>query len=137
MIKKSIQKEDIIFVNIYVFNIGAPKCKLIALKGFPDGSVGKESTCNEGDPGSIPGSRSYLREGIRYPLQYSWVFPVAQMVKNLPAMREIWFQSLGWEDPLEEGMTTPLQYSWLENPHGHRSLVGCGPWGCKELNMTE
>ena len=28
------------------------------------------------------------------------------MVKNLPAMRETWVLSLGWEDPLEEGMTT-------------------------------
>ena len=32
--------------------------------------------------------------------------PVAQMVKNLPAVRETWVQSLGWEDPLEEGMVT-------------------------------
>ena len=31
---------------------------------------------------------------------------VAQMVENLPAMRETWVQSLGWEDPLEEGMAT-------------------------------
>jgi len=31
---------------------------------------------------------------------------VAQMVKNPPAMRENWVQSLGWEDPLEEGMAT-------------------------------
>ena len=31
---------------------------------------------------------------------------VTQTVKNLPAMKEIWVQSLGWEDPLEEGMTT-------------------------------
>ena len=31
---------------------------------------------------------------------------VTQMVKNLPAMRETWVQSLGWEDPLEEGMAT-------------------------------
>ena len=31
---------------------------------------------------------------------------VAQTVKNLPAMRENWIQSLGWEDPLEEGMAT-------------------------------
>ena len=31
---------------------------------------------------------------------------VAQMVKNLPAMLEIWVWFLGWEDPLEEGMTT-------------------------------
>ena len=31
---------------------------------------------------------------------------VAQMVKNLPAMRETWVQFLGWEDPLEEGKAT-------------------------------
>ena len=31
---------------------------------------------------------------------------VAQMVKNPPAMRETWVQSLSWEDPLEEGMAT-------------------------------
>ena len=31
---------------------------------------------------------------------------VAQMVKNLPAMQEIWAQSLGWEDPLEKDMAT-------------------------------
>ena len=33
-------------------------------------------------------------------------FLVAQLVKNLPAIWEIWVQSLGWEDPLEEGMAT-------------------------------
>ena len=31
---------------------------------------------------------------------------VAQTVKNLPAVRKTWVQSLGWEDPLEKGMTT-------------------------------
>ena len=31
---------------------------------------------------------------------------VAQLVNNLPATRETWFQSLGWKDPLEEGMAT-------------------------------
>ena len=31
---------------------------------------------------------------------------VAQLGKNLPAMREIWVQSLGWEDPLEKGKAT-------------------------------
>ena len=41
-----------------------------------------------------------------YPLQYSWASLVAHMVKNLPAMRETWVRSLGWEDPLEEGMAT-------------------------------
>ena len=33
-------------------------------------------------------------------------FPVAQLVKHTPAMREIWVQSLGWEDPLEKGKAT-------------------------------
>jgi len=42
-------------------------------------------------------------EGKGYPLQYSWASLVAQLVKNLSAMRETWVQSLGWEDPLEKG----------------------------------
>ena len=75
-------------------------------EGFPDSSTGKKSACNARDPGSIPGLRRSPREGIGYPLQFSWVSLVAQMVKNLPAVREIWLRSLGWEDPLEEGMAT-------------------------------
>ena len=31
---------------------------------------------------------------------------MAQLVKKLPAMRETWVQSLGWEDPLEKGKAT-------------------------------
>jgi len=58
------------------------------------------------------------------------------MVKNEPAMWEIWVQSLGWEDPLEEGMSThslilPGEF------HGQRRLAGYSPWGHKELDMTE
>ena len=64
------------------------------------------SASNAGDPRSIPESRSSPGEGIGYPLQYSWVSFVAQMVKNPPAMWESWVQSLGWEDPLEEGLAT-------------------------------
>ena len=45
-------------------------------------------------------------EGTGYPFQYSWVFLVAQIAKNSPAMRENWVQSLGWEDPLEEAIAT-------------------------------
>ena len=37
-------------------------------QGFPDSSVGKESACNAGDPGSIPGSGRSAGEGIGYPL---------------------------------------------------------------------
>ena len=39
--------------------------------GFPGGSDGKESTCNTGDPDSIPGSGRFTGEGNGYPLQYS------------------------------------------------------------------
>ena len=45
-------------------------------------------------------------EGIGYPLQYSWVSLVAQLVKNLPAMQETWIQSFGWEDPLGKEIAT-------------------------------
>ena len=31
---------------------------------------------------------------------------VAQIIKNLPAMQDMWVQSLGWEDPLEKAMAT-------------------------------
>ena len=40
-------------------------------QGFPGGSEGKESACNAGDPGLIPGLRRSPREGNGYPLQYS------------------------------------------------------------------
>ena len=79
------------------------------IRGFPDSSVGKESVCNAGDPGSIPGSGRSSGEGIGDPLQYSWASLVAQLVKNPPAMQETWVWSLGWEDPLEKGMLpTPI-----------------------------
>ena len=48
----------------------------------------------------------WRREGIGYPLQYSWASLVAPVVKNPPAMWETWVQSLGWEDPLEKGKAT-------------------------------
>ena len=57
---------------------------------FPDSSVGKESACNAGDSGSIPGSGRSAGEGIGYPFQYAWTSLVAQLVKNLPAVQETW-----------------------------------------------
>ena len=46
---------------------------------------------------------------------------MAQMVKNLPEVRESQVRSLGWEDPLEEEMTTPSsihawKIPWTEEP---------------------
>ena len=56
--------------------------------GFPDRPVGKESACNAGHPGSIPGSGRSTGEGLGFPLQYSWASLVAQLVKNPPAVLE-------------------------------------------------
>ena len=68
--------------------------------------MGKEAACNEGDPSSIPGSGIYTGEGTAYPVQYSWAFLVAQLVKNMPEEQETWVWSLGWEDPLEKEKAT-------------------------------
>ena len=64
-------------------------------RGFPGSSAGKESTRNAADPRLIPGSGRSPREGIGYPLQYSWASLMSPGVKNLPAMQETWVQSLG------------------------------------------
>ena len=50
-----------------------------------------------------------------------WASPVAQTVKNLPAIQETWVQSLGWEDPLEKEMaihssTLAWKIPWTEEP---------------------
>ena len=54
-------------------------------------------------------------------------FPGSSVVKNLPAKRETWVQSLGWEDPLEEGMAVhssvlAWEIPWTEEPGGVQSM---------------
>ena len=57
----------------------------------------------------IPGLGSSSGEGIGYPLQYTSVSLVAQLVKNPPEMQETCVRSLDWEDALEKGkLPTPL-----------------------------
>ena len=91
-------------------------------QGFPDSSVGKESTCSAGDPGSIPGLGRSPGEGIGYPHQYSWASLVAQLVKNPPAMKETWVQSLGLKDTLEKEKST-------ENTEKYSSILAWRiPW---------
>ena len=68
----------------------------------PGSSAGKESACNAGDPGLIPGSGRSPGEGIGYPLQDFWVSLVAPTGKNPPAMQETSVRVLGWKDPLEK-----------------------------------
>ena len=96
-----------------------------SLWGFPQSSVGKESTCNAGDPRLIPGSGRSAGEGIGHPLQYSWASLLAHLVKNPPAMQETWVRSLGWEDPLEKGTVT------------HCSILAWRIPGRKESDTTE
>ena len=89
-----------------------------------------------GDPGSISGLGSSPGEGISYPLQHSWASLVAQMVKNLLAIRETWILSLDWEDPWKRAwLPTPVflpgESPWTEEP-GDNS-----PWGRKESDRIE
>ena len=65
------------------------------------------------------------------PLGLQWVFLVAQMAKNLSAVRETWVRSLGWADPLEEGHDDPFQYSYLETP------LGGGGWRATVHRVTK
>ena len=73
------------------------------------------------------------------PLLFSWIYKsagkfsawdslVAQTIKNLPAMQEIWVPFPGWEDPLEKEMAThsrilPWRIPWTEEPGGLQSMV--------------
>ena len=51
--------------------MGRRELNIIKAIGFSGSSGGKESACNAGDPGSIPGLGRSPGEGIGYPLQYS------------------------------------------------------------------
>ena len=61
--------------------------------------------------------------------------PVAQLIKNLPAMLETWVRSLGWEDPLEKEVATHSntlvwEIPWTEEPDELQSV------GSPQLDMT-
>ena len=80
-----------------------------SIEGFPDSSVGKESACNAGDPGLIPGSGRSPGEGLVYLLQYSWASLVAQVVSNLPTVQEtlvrFWVWKILWR---RDRLPTPV-----------------------------
>ena len=91
---------DFMLVTQYHFLLGSSIFwHLLFILGFPGNSAGKESACNAGTLiRSIPGSGRAPREGIGYPVQYSWASLVAQTVQNPPAIQETWVQSLSWKD---------------------------------------
>ena len=75
----------------------------------------------------------YLREEEKY-VPY-WIFPVAQTVKNLPAMKPGFDLRVGKIPWRREWQPTPV---FLPGEfHGQRSLMGCSPWGRKESDTTE
>jgi len=111
--------------------------------GFPDSSVGKESTCNAGHPGSIPGLGRSAGEEIGYLLQYSWA-PLGSAGKESACNVGDLGLIPGLERSLGEGKGCPLQYSGLENSmkcivHGvateqlwlsYACLLKCSYWKC-------
>ena len=83
---------------------------------FPGSSAGKESTCNAGNPGLIPGSGRSPGEGIGYPLWYSWA---SLMTQTVTTMRETWFGKIPWKRAWQPTLVfLPGESSWTEEPGG-------------------
>ena len=93
-------------------------------KCFPDSLVGKESTCNAGNPSSIPGLGRCPGERLGYPLQYFGTSLVAQLVKNPPVRDLGSIPGLGKSPREEKRLATPV--FWPGEFHGFFS-----PWGHK------
>ena len=86
-----------------------------------------DNTGDTRDAGLISGSGQSPGVENDTPLQYSYASLGAQMVTNLPAMKETHVQSLGWEDLLEKGMVTygsilAKRTAWTEKPGGLQSM---------------
>ena len=95
--------------------------------GFPHSSVGKESACNAGDPGLIPGSGRSVGEGIGYPLQCSWVSLVAQLVKiclqcGRPGF-DSWVRKVCWR---RDRLPTPVFLGFPCGSTGKESTCNAG-----------
>ena len=93
-------------------------------------SIGKESAFSARDPSSIARLGGSAGEGTGYPLQYSCTSLVAQLVKNLTAMRESWFDPWVGMIPWRKERLPTLVF-WPGEFHGLYS-----PWGRKEWDIT-
>ena len=107
---------------IPVFLVGE-SCGHSSLTGFPGSSAGKESTCNAGDPHSIPGLRRSPGEGKDYPLQYSglensiergvWQATVRGVAKSRPWLSDFHYSPcIGVQMRLEK-----RKWVWKTEPH--------------------
>ena len=105
------------------------------IQGFPSCSAGKESTCNAGDPASIPRSGSSPGEGIGYHSIILGFFGGSDGKESACNVGDLCsIPELGRYPG--EGNNYPLQYSAGEF-HGQRSLAGYCSWGHKESDTTE
>ena len=96
--------------SIYILYVY--KCRL----GFPGGSVGKESACNAGDPGSIPGFRKICWRRDRLPTPVFLGFPCGSADKESACSAGDLGLIPGLGRSPGEGKGYPLQYFGLENP---------------------
>ena len=95
--------------------------------GFPGGSAGKESTCNVGDLGSIPGLGRSPEEGNSYPFQYSGLENSMDCIVHGVAMSQTWLSDFHFRETRDYGRScqATLWYCY------------CDSWGRKELDTTE
>ena len=93
---------------------------------FPDSPVGKESTCNAGDPGPglIPGSRRSTGEGIGYPGRALLGFSCGSAGKESTCNAGDWGSIPGLERSPGEGKGYPFQYSGLEDSRDYYIVHG-------------
>ena len=90
-------------------------CIVMVCINLPDSSGGKESTCNAGDPGSIPGSGRFPGEGLGYPLQLFFVFLCGSAGKESTCSVGDLGLIPGLGRSSGEGKGYPLQYFGLKN----------------------
>ena len=118
--KKRRGQQRIQWLNSITDSMNMNLSKLWERVGFPCGSAGKESACNAGDLGSIPGLERSPWEGKGYPLQYSVLENSMDCIVHGVAVRQDWATFTYF--PGDSG--------------GHGILVGSSLWGHKESNET-
>ena len=86
--------------------------------GCPDGSAGKESACNAGDPSSIPGLGRSPGEGIGYPFQYSWASLGGSPDKEAACnVGDPWVRKICWRRGWQPNLVFLLGESpWIKEP---------------------
>ena len=108
---------------------------LLKLKAiFPQSSAGKESPCDAGNPGSIPGSERASGEETGYLLQYSCTFPHGSIGEESACNMGDLGLIPGIGRSSGEGKGYPLQYFALENSMDYKIVSPCGH---KESDTTE